>query len=250
MTDKEKLDSYGLKPLEDMKKSGCSKDYMIRVSSGTSGKKPVFMIQNKSRDLGKEPLFSNQFKDVRRIVFFGGMLNARLSSAARFLFYLGEDEYTILAVDNVDMNSSLEGLFRDFKPEGFIGFPSFIARALSFVNDKRVLEHVKAVRFSGEMISDAQKELFHDKIPQATLENIYASAEVGYMSGVSCSHLKESQYHPYERVNIEIINQDEDGVGDLVVSYNLSPSIYINQYVTGDTARFLKSPCVWRHHNI
>lgn len=242
-TDKQKLDSYGLQPLEDLKRDGDAKEYMIRVSSGTSGSKPVFLIQNKRRDLGKEPLFSKQFSDVRRIVFFGGMHNARLSCAARFLFYLGDDEYKILALDVKDLNDTLNSLFKEFKPEGLIGFPSFISKALSFVSDREVLGNIKAVRFSGEMLSDAQKEFFAEKIPQATLENIYASAEVGYMSGVSCGHLAENHYHPYERVKIEIINQDEGGVGDLVVSYNLSPSIHIDQYETGDVARFLDEPC-------
>ncbi|MBI2618233.1 hypothetical protein HYW58_02155 [Candidatus Kaiserbacteria bacterium] len=240
-TNKEQLNNVGFKTLNDLKRNRNAKDYIIRITSGTSGSNPVALARTRSNKVGTGPLFF--YQGMRRVIAFWGTLNARLSRATQFLFYPEDGDYTVLAVDSRDLRPDLNDIFRDFKPEGLCGFPSFVVRALSFIHDTKILRDIRAVSFSGEALSEVQESFLRHKLPNATLENHYASAEIGCISGKPCGYLLRNQYHPHGRVTLENVNLDSDGVGELLVSYHLGPSVYVNRYATGDAVRFLNTKC-------
>ncbi len=240
MTKKE-LHTIGLDPLKDIHHEEDVKNYIVRITSGTSGSEPLCIVKTRRDEIGKRQLFL--YGKAQRIVACWGTLNARLNRSTQFLFYPKEGSYTVLSLDNDDLHKDLDTILQDFNPDSFVGFPSFIARVFSSMHNKNILKNLQSIRCCGEKITSLQKKIFNVYAPATNIENSYAIVEVGCISGPRCKYLSENQYHPFKGVIVETVNQDNDWVGEIVVSYRLSKSIYIEKYITGDAGRILDDRC-------
>lgn len=148
-------------------------------------------------------------------------------------------------MDYCDLNPDLDNLLKQFKPDGLCGFPSFIISALKYVKNPKTLLGIKSVRLTGEALSFQKMKILKSKLPNASVYLFYAAAELGFISEF-CPNLPIGQYHPKKgAMEVDIINQDKQGIGEIVISTNLSPSVRIENYHIGDVGRFIKSenPC-------
>ena len=240
MMTKKELAKLGMDALRDLQEERFAKNYTIRVTSGTTGGSPLLLMRRRYTETEGGAQF--YYRGVERSVFFFGALSSRLSQSSTFLFRSPKGNHDILTVDESDLNPDLDILMRDFKPDSFSGIASFIARALAFIQDQKILNGIRALRLSAEALTDAQEKFFKEKLPHAVIEMGFGSAEVGNISADPCEFLGKNQYHPDPNIKFEVVNQ-EDGIGEIAVSFYLSPSVYIEQYLTGDLCRFVHEPC-------
>lgn len=232
---RKELKILGLKPLEDLAKDGETKNYLFRTTSGTTGGLPMLIARKRKKSSTEKIGF---YSGIKRVVGFFGTYNARLGHVASAIYR--KEHPAVLFFDHSDLKpKSFNRIFKGFKPDGICGFPSFIIKGLELVQNSKALLGVKKVNMTGEYLSPAKQEFLQKKLPNAKLAIFYAAGEIGFISDF-CPNLPLGQYHPKEGTKIEIINQDKDGIGELIVSTELSPSVPIKRYRVGDIGKFVK----------
>jgi phenylacetate-coenzyme A ligase PaaK-like adenylate-forming protein len=241
MTTRDDLYKIGAKPLLDYQEDGRAKNYYLRMTSGTSGKGPIFVA--KDRSLETELRGNEMYKDLIAPVMCIGQNNARLALLTHFLFFNPRNDRRVLILESKDLDENLGSILDEFKPDSLCGFPSFIISALLKINDMKILKRIGHLRFVGEGLSKMQQEIIKEKVPHAKIKIYYASVETGYLSAPPCLYLKLNQYHPANGVEIKIISQDDEGRGEIVISANISRSVKLENYLIGDIGRFLPGKC-------
>lgn len=228
------FEKLGTLPLIDLDKEHDAKKYVIRVTSGTTGNLPLVIVRRKKTKRDRKGFYFG----LKRVAGFFGSLNARVSHLS-FVIFRKENPAGIF-LDYHDLNPDIDAILRQFNPDSFCGFPSFIISALRYIKDPTILSGVKSVRLTGEGLSPQKMKILKSKFPNASIYLFYAAAEVGFISEF-CPNLPIGQYHPKEgSMKVDIINQDEQGMGDIIVSTNLSPSVKVDDYRIGDVGRFVK----------
>lgn len=208
---------------------------VVRMTSGTSGNPLVFI-----RELPRK--MPGWFVDINRPVLCGGSLPARLGLALFFKLDTNR-EASLLLLDSSDFGESLTDLLHDFEPDIFVGFTSILAQVSSY------LDHVSRVRvralvMTGENLTSSLKDFFVKLFPQAIIRMQYLIQELGYVgSPVYCPYIESGHYHPAEGVYLEILEPDESGVGELMVSTHFNEHIVLQRYRYGDLARLHTKSC-------
>ena len=228
------LNKIGSLALDDLHKDGDAKSYLIRTTSGTSGNEPLFIVRKrKQANVGF-------FSGLRRVIGFFGVYNARLSHLSSSL--MRKVNSKALFLDYKDLDDNLESLIKQFKPDGFCGFPSYIIKSLEYINDPAILHQIQSVRLTGEALSKQKIGILKEKMPFASIQLFYAAAEVGFISSY-CSKLPVSQYHPKAGTEVYLNNIDDDGIGELIINTSLSDTAVIKDYEIGDVGRLIEKPC-------
>ncbi|OGG79625.1 hypothetical protein A3A39_02250 [Candidatus Kaiserbacteria bacterium RIFCSPLOWO2_01_FULL_54_13] len=214
-------------------------DWVVRTTSGTSEQGPIVSVMNLSS--GSEERQGWYF-DAERTIICMGAFNSRVLSALSLDKYGNPYTCAILAVDYRDLAPELTGIISDFAPERIIGFPSFLARLIPYISPE-VGSGVQKLCLGGEMITPVLAKLFASSFPNASYCLLYAAGEIGSISETTCTYLPLNYYHPLRGVTIEILDPDETGAGDLLVSKVLHGGISIEKYRIGDMARIHKNSC-------
>lgn len=228
--------------LADFKKDGQAKNYHLRVTSGTAGGSPLLIAKHRRLEVlrDKERIMS----DLGAVVLCWGQVNTRVSLLGHFLFFYEQAGRRAMSLSEADLTSpDFDEIMEEFSPDSFCGLPSFTAQALLKIRKQEVLNRIKHLRLAGERISETQYRIFKEKAPGAKIISYYASVEAGYMSAFPCRFLKINTYHPAENVILELDQPDESGIGQIVISVNLSQSVRLEKYATGDMGRFLAEKC-------
>lgn len=215
-----------------------AKQYGIRITSGTSGGAPLVRITRYYKRV--PPRFKGMCKPV---VLVGSQSN----QLTNLLFFIQrEDTFenaTILFLEYKDLNVYLPGLLRDFNADNFLGLPSFLCRALAFINSKKILSRIKRTVFTGELYTNEISRILKEKLPLSEVSNQYACAEIGGI-GNRCLYQPINFYHlTSKNIKIDLININDEGIGELVVSKQVSRSLKVNDYLIGDSARFINTTC-------
>ena len=218
--------------LSDIPEDKDAKLYGIRMTSGTTGGSPLMMLAHYPKGA------FYRFSTLQRPIICSGSLSARLANALFFSHKSGVQDDTALLLEAKDLTPGLEKVLVDFKPDSFLGFPSVIAKVLHYIKDKKTLENIVGMRLSGEFLTTDVEKLFRESMPNAEIRMLYSSTETGAIASQSCEHLPINFYHPMDGVEIEIIDQDDQGVGEVVISRQLSPSVKLDRFIVGDMGRF------------
>jgi phenylacetate-coenzyme A ligase PaaK-like adenylate-forming protein len=228
------LNEIGSLALNDLQNDQDAKNYLLRTTSGTSGNEPLFIVRKrKQANVGF-------FSGLKRIVGFFGVYNARLSHLSSTL--MRKNNSKALFLDYKDLDNNMENLIRQFRPDGFCGFPSYIIKSLEYINDPAILHKINSVRLTGEALSPQKISILKEKIPFASIQLFYAAAEVGFISSF-CSKLPLGQYHPKEGTEVYLKNVDDDGIGEIIINTSLSDTVRVKEYEIGDIGRLIKEPC-------
>lgn len=243
MINKKDLENIGMQPLQDYKKNRNAEDYFYRMTSGTTESVPLLVLRGKPKvdRIGTEFGFYSGFK---RTVCLYGSLSMRLSHLNLSIMRNDDVSFAAIFPDYSDINSKFNELLIQFEPDSLCGFPSFVIKALEYIDDPALIEGIQAVRLMGESLSSQKLKIIQTKLPNASISLFYGVAEIGIIS-VFCKYLPLGYYHPREGMEIEIVNCDENGIGQIIISANISSSIRIKRYKVGDLGRFirLKKPC-------
>lgn len=205
---------------------------VIRTTSGTTGGKPIMTV----REYRGESL--EWFRDSRNIIAAFGSLQVRLTYAV-YLRYGPAAVGRMFCTDREDMSACDQRLICDLRLDTCIGWPSIVLKMGQYW--QRGIQNVLNVRLTGELITDSAKSLLKKYFPSARIQSQYITAEMGFLSRMSCDLCPNRMYHPHKGVEIEIENPDVEGAGDLLVS---KKSIGIERYRVGDVARIVPRRCM------
>ena len=211
-----------------------ARNHAIRMTSGTSGNRPLFIACGK-RAMHAFPC------GAKRILICQGALAMRLHTL--LCFRNGDDrEARALVVDARDMATGLSELLADFAPDRVYGLPFFVVKVSEYLDDA-TRSNVSTLRGTGAGMSAQDEKVMRERFPNAQVKMLYSSSEAGPLAAESCGYLPRNHYHTRDDVVIEIIDADEEGVGEILVSKRLSEHIYIERYRIGDLARFRDVAC-------
>lgn len=224
--------------------------YGFNLTSGTSSGKPLMVASHYPNEMFQ------RFSHFKRPIILLGSMTGRLSQAVFFFYGRTSLNASALLLDSSDLKLGveLERLIDNFKPDSIFGFPTSIVRLLENINSSETRKYIETIGFIGEGLSNQKEQIFRDAVPGVKIVGVYGNAELGALSrelcvGSSiptCPYLETNQYHPNDEggVKIEIIEQDKDGIGEVVVSLRgfLYP-VMIERYRTGDVGRFVSQQC-------
>lgn len=207
--------------------------YRIHMSSGTSRSTPILTI---GRFM---PASSEKFAAVENLLLCCGSRTVRLSNVV--LARKSQGNCKVLALDFQDLSPKARHLVDDFLANCVSGLPSFVARVAVLISPSTGLA-VKTVDLSGERLTALHASLIRDVFCDAKIQMSYIAAELGLIAR-SCKFTPFNYYHPIDDVSVEVIDANELGIGDLLITKRLSPTISVERYRIGDVARFHNEPC-------
>lgn len=211
----------------------------LRMTSGTTGGRPLLGIREMRNYSENE---SAWFQDIERPVVCFGPLQVRLIYISYFKHNPNTSGDSIVALDPTDFDESLGTLLEDLAPDAIIGWPFMILNAGARMLDA-TKKRVRAVRLTGELLRDQLYRLLRDRFPEADVRSQYVTAEIAFISKMSCAHARPRHYHPANGVQIEIADPDEAGIGDILISTLINDSIPVTRYKIGDAGRFVPGVC-------
>jgi phenylacetate-coenzyme A ligase PaaK-like adenylate-forming protein len=211
-----------------------SRCVMVRVTSGTTGAPLVISEPIDSRFDPEEPSF------LGNMLACLGSRNARL--ACVLIARADPNVSRILALDASELDAPIGRCIGDFAPDAVHGFYSMLARAAARIPPK-ARSRVAVLRCTGEGISADGERFLFKRFPHARHVQIYIASEVGGIGRRSCRHLFRNRFHPASGVAIDIVDHDEDGIGDILVSKSISRSVRIDRYRIGDMGRYVPEVC-------
>ena len=210
--------------------------YALRSTSGTTGSGPMVFMSRFS------PLVFRRYKESKRVLLCFGSMNGRLSNSLFARNDPREDDPRTLALDMRDLGPQLPVLLAQFAPDNMTGFVSFVAKVSEFM-DEPTRGGVLELNLQGEKLTQVMEHYITERFPNAKLVQGLTISEVGVISGPSCGYLPFNRYHPALFAKVELINIDEEGVGELLVGWRGPDGFAIEQYQTGDVARFIEGSC-------
>jgi phenylacetate-coenzyme A ligase PaaK-like adenylate-forming protein len=180
---------------------------------------------------------------LENILLFSGSISARLASVFVASNVPEGKVVRILALEADDLTSALTHALSDYKPHMINGFGSFIARGLEYI-EKSAAEGVGRVMLFGESLAPRFDALLKEKFPRAERTEMYMALEAGgYIGTGICRSLQRGHFHPAHGVTIEILDPDESGVGDILITKAIFGSLRLERYRIGDVGRIVPGPC-------
>ncbi len=211
----------------------------LRMTSGTTGRLPMMCVRELREGSENQMAW---FTDSARPVVCFSTLQVRLIYVSYFRHDTTKGDSSMLVLDSTDCNEHLTPLLADFGPDNIIGWPFMILQAAQYF-DEATASGVRAVRTTGELLRDHLLRLLTGRFQRATIQSQYVTAEIAFISKMSCSYALPRYYHPAEQVRVEIVNPDETGAGDLLVSTLINGTVPVERYRVGDIARIHEEAC-------
>lgn len=206
----------------------------VRMTSGTTGRAPVVIANEHfagdSRGFGRS----------RALMIAIGGNNTRLANAL-LVAEQAREPIRIMALDDADLAGGFETLVREFAPDAIRGFTSFVRRAAAFLGEAR--RGVSLLKLSGEKWTRAIDGEFRSLFPEAQIDVLYITNEIGVIATRDCAALAFGHYHAAPGVLIEIDGADESGLGELLASKRFFRSFSVSRYRVGDLARIDPGAC-------
>ncbi len=224
------------------------RDLAFRITSGTTGL-PSLVVISRANTEAKRRFIVKRGNDFlftipKRVSYFKWMNDfLRPINGQRPI-------RSFMSADLNDMKTGrYEFLLSAHTPDAVVSFPSsYILESLQYLSAEtraRLAERVKLVVTGGEMVASVEREHLKKAFPRAEMRDIYGCAECDLFS-ISCPILTHryrnepcAVFHPFdEDYKIEIVEPDEEGFGEIVVS---SPEL--PRYRIGDIGALREEVC-------
>jgi phenylacetate-coenzyme A ligase PaaK-like adenylate-forming protein len=212
---------------------------VIRMTSGTTGGEPMMVLRELDEHTHNQ---LDWFVDIERPVVCFSQLQLRSIYVNYFRLDPSGHDTPILAIDPADLSPEMTRQFADLAPDQLMGFPHMTLRVGEHLDDS-TLSGIRALRMTGELLNESLHELLSRRFTEAAIQSQYIMAEIASISKMTCPYVPLRQYHPAEGVRIEILEPDEAGAGDLLVSTKINDKVPVERYRVGDVARIHPGTC-------
>lgn len=214
--------------------------YIVRVTSGTSGSAPLVIPTGYPPEAPADMAGKD---GLERVVSCSGSLCARLANALIVSRIPEGNVMQVLPIDVRDLSPDLEALLSDFRPEVLYGSCSSIMRVSEYTTP-RVCGGIRRVMFVGELFSSFSEQFFNKRFPNAGYAELYIASEAGgYVGTRLCRHLPRNHFHTARGVTVDILEPDEAGVGEILVSKTIFRNVRLEKYRIGDIGRMVAAVC-------
>ncbi|MCE9541461.1 hypothetical protein K8R03_02780 [Candidatus Kaiserbacteria bacterium] len=212
-----------------------TEQYGIGVTSGTSRSKVLVAMREYPVAQG---IFSS---GPGRMLSTRGSLSTALNNAVFTKFRSRHFNARILTLDRADYAADIMPLLSDFAPDGITGYPHIMSQLADYM-DAGTRDGVRSAEYVGEGLTASLNENLRRSFPRAKVSMAYMASEIGGI-GRSCEFLPENQYHPLSGVTVEVLEPDDTGEGEVLVSKTIAFGIMVRQYRLADIGRIKPGTC-------
>jgi phenylacetate-coenzyme A ligase PaaK-like adenylate-forming protein len=210
--------------------------YLIRSTSGTTGKRPLHIV------FEMNPHMYGRFDGSERLLGCIGLMNIRLSSAL-LIRYGSVEGQRIMCLDHKDLSDErVTPLLNDFAPDMVYGMVFFLLSTVRQVLAKG-LESVHSIILTGEYLTASLRASLQGYFPNAVITEGYGSTEAALINTSPCGYLPPHTYHFLKGITVDINEPDEDGVGEVLISWKVFRNFRARRYKIGDSGKLLQEPC-------
>ena len=146
---------------------------------------------------------------------------------------------TTLPIGSASPDEEVVAFARDFRANTICGMPPRLVQLASYMKSRHIrLPNIRHVLFGGEPLYEPKVVLLREVFGRGvSLSSIYGSAETGIwaVQPPSC-HRDCYVYHP-GIVHLQVVEPDEKGFGQLVVTNLVRTQFPVVRYDTGDSGR-------------
>lgn len=209
---------------------------LLRATAGTTrSREPLLIAEKVGRFFGGVP-FSGKvlwFQEPAAINLKGVLLSL-------------VNDFDVLVLRPSMLNEKTKNLVSEYRPEMVYSYPSHLVKLASFFPNG--LPGVKKIRTGGDFLTRLQYETIQQCFPSSRITFGYALAETGGRIAYPCGFLRTkygyNAFHPRQRNRLmEIVDQEENGYGEVVVSKLIPSGLALIRYRTGDVARTAEEKC-------
>lgn len=219
---------------------------VLANTSGTTGGKPMLQVQITHRE--RESM-GRLFKKNNRELFISQLRNLGLRTILSSLEKNGRKnkDDQILVVNPYGFKNEMIEAICQMNSSMITSWPlSILYLTATFPQARKFLSTPKELQIRGDFLSQKQANAILSLYPNLKIHIDYITREVGLV-GAGCMFLRKeygfNAYHPFDNEIVELINIDEEGVGEIVVT-KFSPLEISNvRYNTGDLAKAIKKLC-------
>ncbi len=218
--------------------------FMLKPTAGTSRETgPVLFLKNADVLVNKS--YNQIYKTL--ILFQPRAISLRyvLSDVARSIN--SKNHIQSLVLNPFRFKSEGVEAVKEFNGDSIITFPACIGYMTSnFRRANELFHSVKRVWLSGDFLSVKELDLTKSKFKNVNVDIDYITTEVDTI-GVYCKFLRSqfgpNTYHPNKDKVIELIDIDENGQGEIVVTKMEPIQMSFIRYRTGDVGRWQELKC-------
>ncbi len=217
------------------------KPYQIISTSGSTGSPFTFA-------LSKEMLLAKRIAHQRMLAWYhlkredkemkiGG---SPISSMKKIYYLFRNKRFRDTYQLEEDYLKKIIRQYNRFKPKILVGYPSAIFTICNYIISKKISVHQPEIMVThAENFYEKYIESFRLAFPEAKHVNQYWATEANL--GVTCPH--GNIHIDEDTVICEVINQDENGIGELVLTNLYSYDFPLIKYNIEDRVKISDKPC-------
>ncbi|MBI2036299.1 hypothetical protein HYT17_01605 [Candidatus Microgenomates bacterium] len=219
--------------------------FILQSTSGTSRTtRPILFLKNvdhlvdgKSHNKGRRILILYQGRAISLRDVFATIRQRKQKSTISQSLVVNPFQFTGNMIEAIS----------EFNADSTVTFPASVAYLTSsFPENRKIFTPMKHVYLSGDFMSRQQALLTQTKFKKANIDIDYIMTEVDSI-GICCKFLRArygtNAYHPFNGRIIELVDIDENGVGEVVVTKTYPLELSFIRYKTGDVARAINKTC-------
>jgi len=219
--------------------------FVLQSTSGTSKQTgPVLFLKNVDCLIDDES--HDRWKRML-ILYQGRAISLRDVIAAIRREYAERSVMDTLVVNPFRFTSNMIEAISEFNADSTVTFPASVSYVTSsFPESRKIFRPIKNVFLSGDFLSKKQDLLTRKKFRKVIIDIDYIMTEVDSI-GTCCKFLRvrygTNAYHPFRQRLVEIVNIDDRGYGEVVVTKMFPLELSFIRYRTGDVARAIRQSC-------
>ncbi|MGG4551430.1 phenylacetate--CoA ligase family protein [Paenibacillus humicus] len=251
---------YRFEQLPFLKKEDIRADYKQLVRHGTAEEEcipywtsgstgiPVKYIRSKEEFTKATLEMSKQRRKVDHRAFCGTICHFdKIVEPIQYVYHQHEKKELILSLYNnsPERYELFISAIKEFKPSIIQGYASALYQFAKYVLETgRSMEGISLVESRSEHLSSSQKKIIN-KAFNATVRSFYGLAEIFPVAyECECGNLHICEKNVY----VEIADEDESGIGEIVITSLHSKTMPLIRYRTGDIGQFRRMVCQCGSH--
>lgn len=218
----------------------------LSSTSGTTNGKPALLVNGTYRENEGMGIFLKK-KGRKLFLFQPRTLSLRVLCSLIEGAERGKKDNQVIFVNPFGFKTEMIEAISQMNPSEIVTFPATISFLTStFPKIKKIFSASKRLLLGGDFLSRNQADSFARLYPNLKITHDYLTGELGFV-GAGCNLLSKKHgintYHPLDDGIIELININEEGVGEIVATKLNPPEMGYIRYRTGDLARIIKEVC-------